>query len=127
MTPKQWTEVLAPDEPWQKAYAVVATEARAMLSDNVLFAGKEVSTGVLADSLFPVTFARGDGILARRRLFRALLALAPRELADCCHRGEAKRMRHSTRLIRPWIWHAPRERNSEAEELRACPHCGGIL
>lgn len=129
MTPQQWNEALAEGVAWQKAYAEVEKQARAHLIANPCFdAG--CTTEELVEALYPAKLALGDGILARKRIFKALKALATRGLADCASRGPARVLgnRKSGVKIRPWLWHDPTEPNDEAEGSgKTCPHCGGAL
>lgn len=127
MTPADWNLILAPDVPWQKAYASVEASARAHLIANPCFdAG--CSTEELVEALYPKRFAIGDGILARKRIYKALAALATRGLADCATRGPERNLGHTKNLkVRPWLWHEPTAPNDEAQGIRLCPHCGGKL
>lgn len=122
-TPQQWNTALS-DKSWQLAYAYVEANVREFLRDQISLA---YSTRELVEAIYPQQFARGDGILARKRIFKALTALATRGLADCCTRGEPK-LNRMKQTIRPWIWHEPRTPNAEAiGNPKLCPHCGGAL
>lgn len=128
MTPFDWDKALSPSVSWQEAYATVGRMARAHLEHNPMLDG-DMSTADLVDALYPEEWARGEGITARKRIFKALAALATRGLADCCHRGPERKLRHSGKMVRPWLWHSPREANVEAQAANSkpiiCPHCGG--
>lgn len=127
MTPFQWDAIMYTAVPWQEAYATVEREARHVLDNDPTLDGN-LSTAELVERLYSEEWARGDGITARKRIFKALRALTTRGLADCCHRGEERRLRHSNKMVRPWLWHAPTSPNSEAQgNAKACPHCGGLL
>lgn len=127
MTPADWNTVLAPTMGWQAAYAVVEREAREFLSRQLASTQPATfTTSELAEALYPEKLARGDGITARKRLFKALAALATHDLADCASRGEPRKLKHTNKTVRPWIWHAPTKPNNEAG-ARVCPHCGGAL
>lgn len=98
---------LSPANEWATAYPIVENIARDFLNDPEQGAF-EFSTNEVVEALWPESLARGEGITTRKRLYKALLALAPRGLADCATRGEERKVKHSTRLIRPWLWHAPK-------------------
>lgn len=127
MTPQDWNEILAPAKPWQTAYAAVEQYARAHLLANPCFdAG--CSTEELVEALYPSRLAIGDGILARRRIYKALAALATRGLADCATRGPERKLNKIGAKIKPWLWHEPTTPNPEAQAGKnTCPHCGGEL
>lgn len=99
-----WLPKLAPGIHWQKAYADVEAAVKGYLEGG----GDTLSTNELVEALWPEQFARGEGITARRRLYKALLALATHGLADYCERGPEKKLRHGTRVIQPWVWRAPK-------------------
>lgn len=131
MTPADWTKALAPDVPWQQAYEMVRDQAAWQLELNVLWDGRRtVTTAELVEAMWPEALARGDGIVARRRLFKALAALATRGLSRYCTKGPARKHKTTGRPIVPWMWHAP---NTDAPadppraEVVTCPHCGGTL
>lgn len=125
-TPSEWATILAPTVAWQACYPIVEGEVRAKCAD--LLAGETLSTNDLVEQMYPEALARGEGITARRRLYKAIAALAPRGLSDCCSRGEPRKLRHAAKLVRPWLWHMPSERPTEAQPgARKCPHCGGDL
>lgn len=115
MTPGQWAEALAPEVPWQKAYPIVAEQARLHISHNVLV-GEECSTSELVEALFPERLARGESITARKRIFKALTALAPRGLKDYCHKGEPMRA-GMMKGARPWRWQPPAVVEKPAEPM----------
>lgn len=123
INPAMWNELLAPAVGWQDAYAHVERSAREYLATGKR--DDNWTTTELVEALYPEQFARGDGITARARIFKALAALAPRGLADCATRGPERRLKHSNKMVRPWLWHAPAERNAEAAAV--CPNCGKPL
>lgn len=126
MTPSQWNIALAPSVAWQSAYADVEKQARAHLTANPCI-DDGCSTEELVEALYPLRLAQGDGILARRRIYKALAALATRGLADCATRGAPRNLgKTKNTKIRPWLWHEPREKNPESKG-NICPHCGGAL
>lgn len=116
---------LAAHVPWKKAYAFVERETRGWLIDYAI--GREpLSTDQLVEKLYPEKLARGDGILARQRIYKALAALATRELADCARRGETFKRFGKER--KRWTWIYPQvEMNDEYQPRALCPHCGGEL
>lgn len=120
-----WNATLAPDVGWKLAYAEVERVSRIMLTARPV-PGDGHTTAEMVELLYPEAQARGDGILARRRIFKALDALATRGLADCAHRGAERKVKHGTRMIRPWRWHEPRQPNEEAL-ANVCSKCGRPL
>lgn len=138
MTPQDWNTALAVHVPRQIAYGVIEREARALLGQRANDAPL-LSTAELGERLYPATAARGDGILARKRLFRGLLAISDKApgapgLSDCATLGEArasKNARFGATMVRPRLWHAPRASlvpnvtQAVASGLAViCPHCG---
>lgn len=122
MQPSEWNRLLAEAVPWAEAYPAVEREARAYLVVTT-DGGLRCTTGELVEALYPEQFAKGDGITARKRIYKALAALATRGLADCCTKGEPRPLKHNKKkLVRPWLWHAPL-----AKEPNRCPHCGEFL
>lgn len=106
---------LATDNDWHSAYAYVEETVRGRLSDPDTVARLHLeqdtlSTTDLVELLWPQQFVQGDGILARKRLYKALKALATRGLADCCERGqqEERVIGGVKRFAHPWRWHAPK-------------------
>ena len=99
---------LAPENAWAIAYPVVAQEVRNWLENpgSVPLIGT-VTTTELVDLLWPEKRARGEHITRRLRLFKALAALAEHDLSDCCTRGEPRKLKHGSKLVRPWLWHKP--------------------
>jgi hypothetical protein len=122
--PTDFNAALAPAVEWREAYAAVEREARALLILNG-DPRENYTTAEMVEALYPEALARGDGITARKRIFKALAALATKGLADCATRGEPRKLRHANKMVRPWLWHAPAERNDEAGQI--CPHCGKLL
>ncbi len=125
LIPALWNEHLGPAVPWNLAYPIVERETRAVLKHDPR-AGEGLTTTELVEILYPEKLAKGDGITARKRIFKALAALATRSLADCASRGEPRRLKHLHRTVKPWIWHLPGALNSEATVAK-CPHCGGFV
>lgn len=112
-----WNPRLAPGVSRRDAYEAVSVAVRAMLSAHPQFKNSESTTTEVVEALYPEAEARGDGIAARQVIFKALAALAERDLKDCCYKGPPRRAKFG--MIRPWVWHAPRR--------PTCPHCGGEL
>lgn len=110
MQANEWNRLLAEAVPWAEAYPAVEREARAYL--QISFCGavmQNMTTGELVEKLYSEQFAKGEGITARKRIYKALAALATRGLADCCTKGEPRPLKHNKKkLVRPWLWHAPR-------------------
>lgn len=124
MTPHDWDAVMKLAS-WEPGYAAVEREARHYL-DQLPFETR--TTDELVEALYPAQWARGNGILARRRIYKALKALSIRALADCCERGPERKRKHSSNMINPWLWHAATTHNSEwLGHAKRCPHCGGEL
>jgi hypothetical protein len=121
MNSKQWDVALHPAVSWKTAYNAVEIAVTSLyLTDP-----KDRSTTELVETLYPVADARGpEGVKARKRMFKALTALAERGLAPYATRLPARKAVYSDRLIRPWLWHAPRD---TASPQKLCPHCGGTL
>jgi hypothetical protein len=133
MTPAEWNEAMS--KPWQTAYAAVERAARKYL--HAMNDDEYLTTAELVEELYPERFARGDGITARRRIFKALLATRnktgePAMLADCRERGP-EQPRRGTRgqMIRPWHWFKPGNEGAafkpDDTPPRVCPHCGGLV
>ena len=78
-----------------------------------------ISTKELAELIFPIAMARGEGVIARNRMFQLLMYAAARDLADCCVRGEERWLRNKPggRKIRPWQWSTPGQRNQDGRDL----------
>ena len=118
MKPAEWNNLLAPEIDWRSCYPQVAGEVRKVLSH--LGTGEDRTTQELVSALYPEELAVGPGILARRRLFRAIMALAATDLVDCCYKGAPRYLRHTRKQVRPWIWHTPKP-------TKCCPTCGQSL
>jgi hypothetical protein len=130
LIPSQWHDALAPTVPWKAAYATVSEQARIILQHDVRAAAPNtITTTELVDILYPPQYLKTDnGKNARTRIFKALSKLAVHDLADCATRGLPVKKKFG--VVKPWLWHEPTIRNSEAEALDAakrCPHCGGEL
>lgn len=118
ITPTQWTQWLAPAVPWQEAYSYVGAAARGLLDRPIADAPRtSYTTTELVEELFPRVLARGDGITARQRIFKALKALEKHELAPYCSKGEPRNLPRLKTLITPTIWHA-RDEVDENFQLR---------
>lgn len=116
MNAEEWKKAMDPGVPWVQAYATVEREARRFLTG---YKG-QLETTVLVDELYPRAGRLIVDIAVRKRIVKALMALATHGLADCCHRGESTWHKGLKRPIRPWIWHAPIEE-------RRCPSCGQLV
>lgn len=119
MTPVEWNAALAPEIGWQSAYATVERVTRSYLAAT---RPALVSTNALVGELYPEQLAIGAGIDARKRLFKALMALAERGLADCVTRGPARKIGKTGRMGRPFLWHEPK-----GQSVPLCPHCGKAI
>lgn len=129
MTPQQWTQAMADTVPWQVCYPEVARITRAWLAASPVAEIDTLSSQELVEAMFPENLAVGPGITARRRIFKALMALATRDLHDCCTRGPKQKMFQGGKsgpAIHPWRWHAPRKDATKpnVERIVRCPHCG---
>lgn len=103
---------LHPGNSWEIAYPVVEHEARAWLEQLNEYPGSgasSITTEELVEALWPEAVARGDMILRRSRLYKALAALAEHGLSDCCTKGPERKLKHGNRVVRPWLWHKPKE------------------
>lgn len=107
MKPADWDEILAPSVPWQDAYAIVEREVRAFILATPAGRVSYLTTDEVVSGLYPEQFAKKEGVTARKRLYKALAALATKGLADCVTRGEPRRLGNTKKMIRPWLWHAP--------------------
>ena len=115
MTPKQWNEALAPDQPWQITHEIVATEARKWLSENVIN-GDMVSTVTLVEGLYPAAIGKANEVCAkaRQRIFYALKPeVAEHTLSDCMTRGAPTFVKWKREKIVPLLWHPPRNKIAE--------------
>ncbi len=101
-----WVSVLAPDQPWQEAYAIVELHSRALLSQ--LDDGMVLSTTQVVDWLWPKRFrvlGDVDQAAAHRRLYKSLNALQRHDLMDCCTLGTPRKI--YGRVSTPVLWHKP--------------------
>ncbi len=115
---------LAQGVDWKIAYAEVEKHAREILTRYSYQRPDGVGTTELAEALLPAEFVRGDGTLyIRRRIFKALAALATRGLADCATPGETIKGKFGPK--RPWRWHAPTPGYVHAPAV--CKTCGRPL
>lgn len=100
----EWDRLLAPEIEWQRAYRSVGSEAKRVL-DALPFAAT-LTTAELVEALYPQQYARDKaGLDARQRIFRALAAMATRDLARYASRGEPRQLKKLKKVVRPWIWH----------------------
>lgn len=120
---ESWNLALAPSVPWQVAYKAVADVAKRLLDvEGAEFEGAGLTTAQLVEALYPERYAVGEGITARSRIYKALAAMAKHDLAAYCSKGDARPLKHTKKLVKPWIWHAPRV--VVEKPVRTCPHCG---
>lgn len=124
--PGEWNHILQPGTPWRTCYDQVEFHTRLYLKDT-LNAGDLISTNTLVEALYPARFAKGEGITARRRMYKALAALATHGLADCCTKGVETKFGRSAKMVRPWLWHAPRVRAATVSEDRYKVALGELL
>lgn len=106
MTPIQWNAELAESVGWKEAYPHVEREAKRVLDG--LPEGGELTTTDLVEELYPSRFAQGEGILARKRIFKALRALIRHGLAGYVTQLEEQVARKGPmkgRYVRPRVWH----------------------
>jgi hypothetical protein len=121
MTPDEWNNLLAPSVPWRQAYQSVGREARAYL-EITQPDGDGLTTAQLVECLYPADDARGSaGLVARKRMFRALAALADHDMKDWCTRGEKRRNKFGKEVL-PVRWRAYMDPGPAR-----CPHCGEVL
>lgn len=111
-------KVLAQDVPWQDCYPVVEGFARQYLA--TLDATDTISTNDLTEALWPEKQAIGDGIYARKRVTKALVAMASKSMSDCCYKGEPERLPRVGTMIQRWKWHVP-------TGIKYCECCGQQL
>ncbi len=118
MTPlaTNWRATLGREVHWTIAYPAVEEAVVAYLTAHP----GRLSTGDLVEALWPAADAArqgADAIWARRRIFKALMALAPRGLADFAHKGDIpRRMGKTGIMVSPWLWEAPPEYSSFTTE-----------
>ena len=123
MMEQELLDALAPAIPWQACYPAVAAAVRHLLDEAD--PGASLTTVQVAYFLLPPSrIDCVERIAAKKRLFKALSALAAHDLAAYATRGEPKRGkgRYSKKMVRPWIWHKPTvdtsDRRSIEERLR---------
>lgn len=137
-TADQWAAILAPEKSWREAYPPVANAAADILRlyDPHVSADSVLSTNELVEKLWPLSTVNGlEQVKARQRVYQALKAMATRELADWCRRGEPHKARvpqgrnggFKTIEVRPWLWSKYGSPHAEAVARPTCPHCGGQL
>ena len=106
-------------------YAVVIVEAKATL--DALPEGQQLTTTQLVERLFPEATARGDGIAARQRIFRALARAAKAtSFRDYVSKGPMKRWMGKASY--PTIWH--KSDGTIAKDGKGqitCPVCGHAI
>jgi hypothetical protein len=117
LEPKEWDMVLRPLVPTHHAKKVIGEHARALLTD--LLPGEILTTNQVVEALYPRDVADKSltGDVARTRMYQLLAALAVDGLHDCATRGEPTAKKYMGRPTRPWLWHAPKVKES-------CPMCG---
>ena len=120
LDPAEWNMVLRPIVPTSHAKKVVAENAREHLA--TLEQGKTISTNDLVEALYPRVIAdlslAGDE--ARMRIYKLIGALALDGMTACATRGEPDGKKYMGRPSRPWLWHAPKIRET-------CCMCGQVL
>lgn len=115
MSIEEWDKVLI-GTPWRIAYDAVIEGVIEHLSN--LPPNTEISTGTLAEALYPSQRMRGDtGLLARKRIFTALARAEP--LKAYYRLGDAIVSNFGSR--RPKIWKA-----IIPAPPKTCRHCGAI-
>ncbi len=122
MLKANWAGVLAPDQDWTEAYPIVADAVRTELDTRQ---ADDTSTKQLAEWLWPRPVVSGNGIdpaaiAARRRLFKALGALAQHDLKDYATRGPVVKNKRFNRPVQHWRWH----RFAPTITTCVCPVCG---
>lgn len=116
---EQLTAALAPDVPWAECYARIEADARTLLTRYHWQRPAGVTTVELVEALFPEAWVEGPaGIAARKRVFKALAALATRGLSDCATKGEPVKRKFG--MIRPWVWNKP---DPARPVVNVCPKC----
>ena len=101
-----WSKILAPDEPWETAYPIVAKHVRKLLETDYQ-APLSIDTTTLGNRLFPKEDAEtGEHKAARARLYSALKALARHDLAACARKGRARKGSFG-KIGRPTLWSSP--------------------
>ena len=115
LKPEEWDMVMRPLVPTTHAKKVVAEHARAFLQSQ----HHVLTTNQLVEALYPRAVADQSlaGDEARDRIYKLLAALAVDDLHDCAQRGEPDGRKFMGRPTRPWLWHAPKAKES-------CPMCG---
>jgi len=118
MTPLEWDNTLT--WGWKKSYPVVQNAARELL--DTLPEGKCLNTTELVEVLYPDAAARGDAILRRKRMFKALRAgLEIGTMGGYWSPGSGRR--YMGRTIYPPMWHKRDPRVPGPNEVE-CPICG---
>ena len=112
MPSSEWNAWLAPDVEWQVAYAKVEMEVINFLRQasvpDLKGGDTRFSTADLVERLYPEAYARGPGILARKRIFSALEALSKHGLKDYWEPGTPRPLKHNkAKLVTPKVWRAP--------------------
>jgi hypothetical protein len=120
MTPPEWNVALAPESDWHKAYAAAQNAAMAWLETQP--PDMTFSTNELIEALYPAALAKGDGIFARRRMFRGIIAGANNNKSIAPYVTRSAPVMHPGfhKMVRPWIWHRP-------AESEICLMCGRPL
>lgn len=118
LTPAEWEILMA--RSWQNSYPSVLSQARAELEK--LPAEDEITTNELVELLFPEASARGAGIDARKKVYKALRAAQKHGgMEGYWHPGPARRyMGHN---INPPVWHRFNQDHVKGIQIE-CPCCG---
>lgn len=118
-TSTSWNELFATGAPWRPAYAALAEAVVAVLSEG----GKQYLPAALIEKIYSESLARGDGILARKRMFKGLRALAKHQFKHCVKQGTP--VNFHGRVLRPYIWFKPDEGPWPPVLTTTCSRCKG--
>lgn len=116
---------LAEDVPWPDCYHRLEHEVRVALTQADVPPDRPIYTAQLVAGLYPPddgTDSQPHTGRAKQRMFRGLMALATRGLADCATRGKVPLRPGSSRTGAyggsprfPWLWHRPIPRTNPEE------------
>lgn len=107
-------EALAPDRHWREAYAAVKKSVVQFLSEH---GDKKFSAIELVEAMMPAAETRGAGAnTARRRMFKALRALAHMELKEWVTKGAPRKVFGKLTAVNLW---------SKPAQARPCSFCNG--
>lgn len=98
-----WNELFARGASWKPAYMALAEAIVEVLDKG----NKQYLPGALIEAIYPETMARGDGILARKRMFKGLRALAGHQFKACVKQGAP--VSFHGRVLKPYIWFKPQD------------------